>query len=69
MARMVRHEATGPYRIDAQEKPVFICACGLSKNLPHCDGSHSHCKDEQSGTLYFYDTQRETVVEQRPDTS
>ncbi len=69
MARMVRHEATGPYRIDAQEKPVFICACGLSKNLPQCDGSHSGCKDEQSGTLYFYDTQRETVVEQRPDTS
>ncbi len=68
MARMVRHEATGPYRIDPQDKPVFICACGLSKTLPHCDGSHSLCKDEQSGTLYTYDTQRETVVEQRPDT-
>ena len=68
MARMVRHEATGPYRIDPQEKPVFICACGLSKNLPHCDGSHKRCRDEQEAKLYIYDAARENIVDQRPDT-
>ena len=68
MARMVRHEATGPYRIDPQDKPVFICACGLSQNLPHCDGSHSRCRDERSGTLFIYDAVRQKVVDQRPDT-
>lgn len=67
MARMVRHDATGPHRIDPQEKPVFICACGLSKNLPYCDGSHAGCKDEQAGTLYIFDAARETVVDQKPD--
>ncbi len=67
MARMIRHEAGGPYRIDPQDKPVFVCACGLSKDLPSCDGSHKACKDEEAGTVYVYDDKRESVVETRPE--
>jgi CDGSH-type Zn-finger protein len=67
MARLIRHDADGPYRIDPQDKPVFVCACGLSKDLPHCDGSHKACRNEQAGTLYVYDATRETIVEQRPE--
>jgi CDGSH-type Zn-finger protein len=67
MARLIRHEADGPYRIDPQGKPVFVCACGLSKDLPFCDGAHKACKDEQAGTVYVYDDNRESVVETRPE--
>lgn len=55
MPRIVKFEATGPVRIDPQEKPVFICACGLTKKFPFCDGAHKSCKDEEPGAVYSYD--------------
>jgi CDGSH-type Zn-finger protein len=64
---MVRHEADGPYRIDPQDKPVFVCGCGLSQDLPFCDGSHKACKQEDTGTVYVYDSARQAIVEKRPD--
>ena len=42
MARMIRHEACDPIKIEPQDKPVFICARGLSKNMPFCDGAHNN---------------------------
>jgi len=67
MARMIRHHETAPHRIDPQEKPVFICMCGLSKNTPFCDGSHSTCKNEQAGKLYIYNHDRTTVEREESD--
>ncbi len=60
MARIVRHEQTGPYRIDPADFPkdgksIFICACGLSARLPYCDGTHKACRDEEPGRLYRYE--------------
>jgi CDGSH-type Zn-finger protein len=58
MARLIRSERDGPYRIDPENfpdgKPMFICACGLSKNLPFCDGGHKACKSEEPGKTYIY---------------
>lgn len=71
MARLVRHTATGPYRIEPQDfpkdKPIFICACGLSQNLPYCDGTHKGCRAEIEGTLYEYEPDGKTVRTTRPE--
>src|ERR1700684_1354770 len=56
MARMVRHEKNSPYEIpEGTELPIYICACGLSKNKPFCDGSHKKTRDENPADVYHYD--------------
>lgn len=64
MPRLIRHDATGPLKIepaqfpkDAQGnlRPIFICACGLSSKLPICDGAHKTCRDEDPAKIYEYD--------------
>jgi len=68
MARIVRLTATGPVKIDAREKPVSICACGLSKTFPLCDGTHkTTTKLEHPGRLYEYDPLTNAVIRDEPD--
>ena len=67
MPRLVRLDADGPIRIDPQDKPVFICACGLTQNFPFCDGSHKACKGETPGKVSVYDAERKSVVEERDE--
>jgi CDGSH-type Zn-finger protein len=56
MARMIRHERNLPYEVpEGTELPLYICACGLSKNKPFCDGSHRKTKDENAAETYVYD--------------
>lgn len=61
MARMIRKEDKGPIEVKPQTDSVWICACGLSKNQPMCDGSHSVCRDEQAGKVYTYDADGKVV--------
>lgn len=67
MPRLVRHEALGPIRIDPQDKPIFVCACGISNTFPLCDGSHKICKAESPQKVYVYDPQTKTVIEERDE--
>ncbi len=68
MPRLVRHDATGPLEVKPQPKSVWICACGLSQNLPYCDGSHKTARqNEPAGQLCIYDKARKAIVEVRPD--
>lgn len=56
MARLVKHEKNAPYEVpEGTELPIYICACGLSKNKPFCDGSHKKTRDETAGEVYVYD--------------
>ncbi len=64
MARLVKHERNLPYEIpEGTELPIYICACGLSKNKPFCDGSHRKTRDENAENTYVYDdTGRAEVI-------
>lgn len=72
MARLVRFEKTGPVKIDPATLPpgkmLWLCACGLSKQFPICDGTHkTTAQAEQPGTLCVYDPATKALVETRPD--
>ena len=55
MARLVEFTAKEPIRIEPQKRAIWICACGLSKNFPYCDGSHRKTEDEPNEELVQYD--------------
>ena len=59
MAREVRHDATEPAILDADDLgddgKLYICRCGLSENQPLCDGSHRRTGDESGDAVYRYD--------------
>ncbi len=54
MRKVVKSEEQ-PLEIKPQERSVFICLCGLSKNQPYCDGSHKKTAGEEAGKTYEYD--------------
>jgi CDGSH-type Zn-finger protein len=56
LARLIEHQRSKPYVVEAgADGKVYICACGLSKNKPMCDGSHKRAADEEPNALYIYD--------------
>jgi CDGSH-type Zn-finger protein len=63
MARIVKLDKCAPYEIaEGTELPVYICACGLSKNKPFCDGSHKKTRDEGPTDTYQYDDNGRSLV-------
>ena len=56
MRRVIKSDKQ-PFEIKPQEKSVWICMCGLSRDQPFCDGSHKTVTDEEDGKTYEYDGQ------------
>ncbi len=72
MPRLVRLEATASFKIDPATIPpgkmISVCACGLSRTFPLCDGSHKAAREkEKPGVLSVYDKDRLHIIEERPD--
>jgi CDGSH iron-sulfur domain-containing protein 3 len=55
--RKILKSDSQPLEIKPQEKSVWICMCGLSKNQPYCDGSHKKIAGEEDGRTYEYDAE------------
>ena len=69
MPRLVRFTHTGPIKIEPSDKPIWVCACGLSRTFPICDGTHKGCRQTETdpAAMYVYDADRRTIIETRPD--
>ena len=59
MARLVKRNRNAPYEVTVGGETQYICACGLSNNLPFCDATHAVTADEEPGKLYWYDEDAE----------
>lgn len=66
MARLIRSDRDGPIKIEPQDKPIWICGCGLTRNFPFCDGAHKACKSEEPGKIAVYDSEG-NLIETRDD--
>lgn len=67
MPRLVRLTQATPVKLEPRDKPYFVCACGLSRTFPLCDGSHKKlpATEPDPGTLYVYDKDRVNITEHR----
>jgi CDGSH iron-sulfur domain-containing protein 1 len=68
MPRLIRHTLNGPIKIEPSDKPIWVCACGLSQKFPICDGAHKQCaaREPDPNAEYVYDETRTRVVSVNP---
>lgn len=69
MTRLVQRLRNGPYVVTIGGEIKSICGCGLSANLPFCDGTHQITKTEVPGRLHWYESgkRRHDAVDKYPD--
>ncbi|MGC8676516.1 MAG: CDGSH iron-sulfur domain-containing protein [Candidatus Micrarchaeia archaeon] len=71
--RIIKHGRDKPFAIRLGDLPqlkgkidenaanaeLHICACGLSKHKPFCDGSHKLVQQEEQGKIFVYSSDGE----------
>ncbi|MGC8628593.1 MAG: CDGSH iron-sulfur domain-containing protein [Candidatus Micrarchaeia archaeon] len=83
--RVIKHGRDKPFVVKLGDLPqlkgkldqsfanteLHICACGLSKHKPFCDGSHRFAQNEEKNEIAVYDANgnrsklsKETAMEQ-----
>ena len=55
MPRIVKRYRQEPFEVKVGNESQWICGCGLSANMPYCDGTHESTRDEDPKKLYWYD--------------
>jgi CDGSH-type Zn-finger protein len=55
MPRLVKRFRQEPFEVRVGTESQWICGCGLSDNLPFCDGTHKTTQDEDPKKLCWYD--------------
>lgn len=51
-------EIKGPHIVEAKVGTITLCTCGLSSNLPHCDGSHKTTENKP----YIHTVEKDSTV-------
>jgi CDGSH-type Zn-finger protein len=54
--------ATGTIEVKPKKGSLWICACGLSRTWPYCNGSPKKTAAEFPGELHVYDKKRQKVL-------
>lgn len=54
MSRIIFSSKRNPLKVEPNTSSIWICQCGLSKNKPYCDGSHTLTNAEIPGETYLY---------------
>ena len=58
--------AMSPEVMEMEPGTYWWCSCGFSATQPFCDGAHKACKDEDTATVYTYETGTRAPIGPQP---